>query len=67
VIDIKINYTRKSYELGMTTENLFDVDWNEAQFAALTRLKNEAEPVEDLTFTPGVPFFIKLSALFLFS
>lgn len=66
VFDAKINYTRKSYEFGLTLENLFNVDWNEAQFAAETRLRDEPAPVEDLTFTPGTPFFVKLSAAFFF-
>ncbi|NJN28586.1 MAG: TonB-dependent receptor [Cyclobacteriaceae bacterium] len=66
VIDAKINYTGKYYELGISAENLFNTDWNEAQFAALTRLPHESAAVEDLTFTPGVPFFIKFSASFLF-
>ncbi len=66
VVDAKINYTRSFYEFGLTLENLFDVDWNEAQFAALTRLRNEPFPVDDLTFTPGTPFFVKLSTSFFF-
>jgi outer membrane receptor for ferrienterochelin and colicin len=66
VVDAKINYTWDFYEFGLTLENLFDVDWNEAQFAALTRLQYEAEPADDLTFTPGIPFYAKLSASFFF-
>ncbi len=66
VVDAKLNYTRSFYEFGLTIENLFDVDWNEAQFATVTRLRNEPNPVDDLTFTPGVPFFIKLSSSFFF-
>jgi len=66
VVDAKINYLRKFYEFGVTLENIFNADWNEAQFATETRLKNEPEAVEDLTFTPGVPFFAKLSLAFYF-
>lgn len=66
VADAKINFSKKFYELALTAENLFNVDWNEAQFAAETRLKEEPAPVEDLTFTPGVPFFIKFSVAYLF-
>jgi hypothetical protein len=61
VVDAKVNYTRDFVEFGLTLENLFDTDWNEAQFAATTRLRNEANPVDDLTFTPGIPFFARLS------
>ena len=40
-------------------ENVFNVKWNEAQFATESRLKNEINPVTELHFTPGTPFFIK--------
>jgi hypothetical protein len=61
VVDAKVNYTRDFFEFGLTLENLLDTEWNEAQFAATTRLRNEANPVDDLTFTPGIPFFARLS------
>ena len=44
---------------GVVVENLFDVAWNETQFATESRLRNELEPVEEIHFTPGTPFFIK--------
>ena len=66
VADVKFNYTRDLFEIGLTIENLFDIDWNEAQFATVTRLYYEPEPVDDLTFTPGVPFFIKISTAIFF-
>ncbi|MCK5469450.1 MAG: hypothetical protein KAI99_13095, partial [Cyclobacteriaceae bacterium] len=31
-----------------------------------TRLQNESEPVEELTFTSGVPIFMKISAAYFF-
>ncbi|MBK6495686.1 MAG: TonB-dependent receptor plug domain-containing protein [Gemmatimonadetes bacterium] len=34
-------------------ENLFNVEWNEAQFATTSRLRGEAGPVTELHFTPG--------------
>jgi hypothetical protein len=64
VVEGKVNYTTDFMELGVSLENIFNSDWNEAQFAAETRLRNEPNPVDDLTFTPGVPFFFKLSASF---
>jgi len=66
VVDAKLNYTKSFYEVGLTLENLFDADWNEAQFATVTRLRNEPNPVDDLTFTPGAPFFVKISTSFFF-
>jgi hypothetical protein len=43
----------------VTIQNLFNVDWNETQFATNSRLEQEAEAVEEIHFTPGVPFYIQ--------
>ena len=56
VVDFNMGYQWKSIELGLKIQNLFDVDWNETQFATETQLRNETEPVEEITFTPGTPF-----------
>jgi outer membrane cobalamin receptor len=60
VTDAAINYTQPKYEIGIAVENLFNVQWNEAQFATESRLKNEPAPVTELNFTPGTPFFARL-------
>lgn len=59
VTDANLNYTYKNYTFGLIVENLFDVDWNETQFATESRLQNEANPVEEIHFTPGTPFFVR--------
>ncbi|BAO74611.1 TonB-dependent receptor [Winogradskyella sp. PG-2] len=60
VTDFNINYDiAKNWSIGLAVENLFDVEWNETQFATETRLFNEAQPVEEITFTPGTPFFLR--------
>ncbi len=59
VTDFNVNYSFKNITLGVVVENMFDVDWNETQFATESRLQNELEPVEEIHFTPGTPFFIK--------
>ena len=59
VTDFNINYKLKNITLGLAVENLFDVDWNETQFATESRLQNEAQAVEEIHFTPGTPFFLK--------
>lgn len=59
VTDFNINYKMRNVTLGLAVENLFDVDWNETQFATESRLQNEAQSVEEIHFTPGTPFFIK--------
>ncbi len=60
VTDFALNYTKKKYEVGVQIENLLNISWNESQFEYVSRLKNETMPVDDVSFTPGVPFFAKL-------
>jgi len=66
VADLSLNYTRKKYELGIAIENFFNVKWNEAQFNTESRLKNEPVSVEEIHFTPGVPFYARLKLSFFF-
>ena len=49
-------------EIVLAMDNLFDVDWNEAQFAATSRLRDEPLPVTELHFTPGARRTIQLGA-----
>lgn len=66
VTDLNLNYNYKNWTLGVIVENLFDIDWNETQFATESRLFNEPTSFEEIHFTPGTPFFIrgKLSVTF---
>lgn len=59
VTDINLNYEWKNILFGITVENLFDTEWNETQFATESRLQDEQTPVEEIHFTPGMPFFLK--------
>lgn len=60
VNDLLATYRWRKWELSMQIQNLFNVQWNEAMFAETTRLKGEAAAgIEELTFTPGTPFFVK--------
>lgn len=59
ITDINANYKIGNLNFGLVIENLFDVAWNETQFATESRLQNELQPVEEIHFTPGTPFFIK--------
>ncbi|SDI60408.1 TonB-dependent receptor [Winogradskyella thalassocola] len=59
VTDFNVNYKLNNITFGFAIENLFDVDWNETQFATESRLQNEAQSVEEIHFTPGTPFFLK--------
>ena len=60
IVDGSLNFTRRNYEIGLAVENLLNAKWNEAQFATESRLKNEAQPVTELNFTPGAPLFARL-------
>ncbi len=60
VTDLNLNYNfAKNWSFGIIVENLFDVEWNETQFATETRLFNEVDSFEEITFTPGAPFFLR--------
>jgi len=60
VTDLKLNYTQKKYELGLSIENLYNTKWNEFEAERVSRLKNETGPIDQMSFTPGTPFFVKL-------
>ena len=67
VFNLNANYQWNSFiSTGITIDNVFDVEWNETQFATTTRLQNETNPVEEIHFTPGTPFFIKANISFTF-
>lgn len=59
VTDLNVNYTYRRFIFSVIIENLFDTEWNETQFATESRLFNEVEPVEEIHFTPGTPFFLR--------
>ena len=60
LLDAAVNYTRPKYEIGLAFENIFNIKWNEAQFATESRLRNEPAPVTELHYTPGTTFFARL-------
>lgn len=66
VNDLQLNYTKGHYNVGLSIQNLFDVRWKETQFNTNSRLQNEATSVEEIHFTPGTPFFGRLSLAYTF-
>lgn len=66
VNDLVINYAHAHYSAGVEIQNLFNVEWNEAQFETTSRLQDEPMPVTELHFTPGTPFFLKLNLTYSF-
>ncbi|MBC8047980.1 MAG: TonB-dependent receptor, partial [Fimbriimonadaceae bacterium] len=66
VNDIILEYTTKKYSIGAEIQNLFNVQWNEAQFDTESRLFGETESVSELHYTPGVPFYAKVNLSYFF-
>lgn len=66
ITDAVLNYTRPKYELGLVVNNVFNTKWKETQFDTVTRLKGEAQPVDEVCFTPGTPFAFKFSVTYFF-
>ena len=60
VTDLTTYYTKKKFEFGIEIQNLFNTRWREEQFEAVSRLKNETAPVDDINYTAGTPLFVKL-------
>ncbi len=60
VTDLKLNYTQKRYEVGLTIENLLNTKWNEFEAEEVSKIRGESTPVDQMSFTPGTPFFAKL-------
>lgn len=64
--DANCYYKTNKFRIGINVENLFNVNWNEAQFDTNSRLKTESAPVDELHFTAGTPLAIKLVVGFRF-
>ena len=64
--DLTANYTQPKFEVGIAIENLFNRKWSESQIEYVSRLKNEATAVDEVSYTAGVPFFAKLKLTIFF-
>ena len=66
IFNSNITYKYKNILFSVNCENIFNVDWNEAQFETTTMLKGEITPTTDICFTPGNPrnFQFGISCLF---
>lgn len=64
LMDALVKYQRRKWEYTFSVENLFNAKWNEAQFDTESRLYNEPQPVSELHFTPGNPFWARISVAF---
>ncbi|NJC24889.1 TonB-dependent receptor [Neolewinella antarctica] len=59
VIDATLTKSWRNFSFSLTAENVLDTEWNEAQFATESRLAGETTSVEEIHFTPGLPFWVK--------
>lgn len=72
VIDAQLNYSptlakgRRPLEWTLSITNLANTAWKETQFETTSRLRDEAEPVTEIHFTPGAPFWLKSGITFKF-
>lgn len=66
ILDGNINYRIGKMIFGLEVNNVLNTEWNETQFATLSRLKNETEGVEEIHFTPGAPISVRGKIAFLF-
>lgn len=66
VFDLALGYRWQRIKFYGVLENIFDVEWNEAQFDTESRLKGEAGPVSELHFTPGNPRNVRLGISYAF-
>ncbi|MBK7684551.1 MAG: TonB-dependent receptor [Bacteroidetes bacterium] len=66
LLDAVLAYKLSKVEFGLSVENLLNTVWNQAQFDTESRLFNETDPVSELHYTPGTPFFLKGSIAYNF-
>ncbi|GAB4489514.1 MAG: TonB-dependent receptor [Saprospiraceae bacterium] len=59
LLDAVAGWKKNNVEIGFSAQNLLNSEWKEAQFETESRLQNESEPVSEIHYTPGVPFFIR--------
>lgn len=62
ILDAELGYRWRALEATLQVNNVLDTEWKEVQFANESRLATEAEPVEDIHFTPGWPRTILATA-----
>ncbi|MCU0355542.1 MAG: TonB-dependent receptor, partial [Cytophagales bacterium] len=61
LMDAVLSYSRPKFEVSIFAENLLNRPWKEAQFDTESRLRSEVLPVSENHFTPGTPFFARMS------
>lgn len=65
-VDANVHYNLKHFTVGLVVQNLLNTEWYEAQFATQSRLLHETRSVEEIHFTPGIPFAPRLKVSYRF-
>ncbi|SEL85310.1 TonB-dependent receptor [Parapedobacter koreensis] len=60
ITDFSLHYQLKNVSIGVNVDNAFNTKWKETQFLTESRLREEAESVEEIHYTPGTPFSARL-------
>lgn len=55
LFNMSLAYKHNQFTFTVNGENLLNSNWNEAQFATVTKLKGEKTSIEELCYTPGNP------------
>ena len=66
IVDANASYRFGAVTFGLIVENALDTEWKETQFATASRLRDEAQPVEEIHFTPGTPFALRATLSYRF-
>jgi outer membrane receptor protein involved in Fe transport len=66
VSDMNLNYEYKSLTFGVSVANILNTKWNETQFATESRLKGEANSVEEIHFMVETAFYMKAKLTYKF-
>ena len=66
LMDVLVGYKKQQFALDLAIQNVFNTEFNEAQFETTSRLKDEPNEVTELHFTPGSPIFLKGSLSYFF-
>lgn len=54
--DLNLKYDLGKVSFGISIENLWNIEWKEAQFETTSRLQNEIDGTTEIHYTPGTPF-----------
>ncbi|MGQ0794097.1 MAG: TonB-dependent receptor [Deltaproteobacteria bacterium] len=66
-VDLTLKYRYKNIEAFGVIENLLDTDYRDAQNFFESQLQGEAASAEDIHFTPGNPFSLRVGITYYFS